>query len=71
MGTHKSYLRAVQIPKKLRSWADLLLLLQTAAELNICPGCYDRVTWTELAGAADALYAPDGATAVARVERRR
>lgn len=62
---------AGQVPRRLRTRRDLLTLLAGAAELAVCPGCPDRNTWTDLAGDADALYAPDGATIVARVETNR
>jgi hypothetical protein len=58
----------VQVPRRLRTRRDLLTLLAGAAELAVCPGCTDRGAWEQLAGDADALYAPDGATIVARVE---
>jgi hypothetical protein len=61
----------VQVPRRLRTRRDLLTLLAGAAELAVCPGCTDRGAWEQLAGDADALYAPDGATIVARVETNR
>lgn len=63
--------RHSQVPKRLQSRRDLLALLAGAAELTVCPGCPDHGTWVHLAGAADALYAPDGATVVARIETNR
>lgn len=56
------------MPRRLRTQRDLLTLLAGAAELAVCPGCTDHGAWEQLAGDADALYAPDGATIVARVE---
>lgn len=61
----------LQVPRRLRTRRDLLTLLAGAAELAVCPGCTDRGAWEQLAGDADALYAPDGATVVARVETNR
>ena len=61
----------MQVPRRLRTRRDLLTLLAGAAELAVCPGCTDRGAWEQLAGDADALYAPDGATIVARVETNR
>lgn len=57
-----------QVPRRLRTRRDLLTLMAGAAELAVCPGCPDADTWRQLAGDADALYAPDGQTIVARVE---